>query len=56
MTIKNAFEDIGKQETVAKVVARVFRSRRRVLELLDKYTRGNPGPKHPMGAAAIPVV
>ena len=54
--MNNMFKDIINQEAVAKVVARVLRSRRRLQELLNKPTRGNTGPEHLMGAAAIPVV
>ena len=36
VSIKNAYEDIQKQEAVAKVVAKVLRHRKRLLNELDE--------------------
>ena len=56
MSIKDAFENITKQEIFANVVAHVIRSRKKLLEQMDEPTRGNPGQEHSTGAATITLV
>ena len=38
VSIMNAFQNISKQEAVAKVVAKVLRNRKRLIEHLEEHT------------------